>query len=115
MEENEYIAKKEIVEELLFKDRYFFSQHSLEFNIFKYTSLFAAFIFTFQFIIIMIQNSYGLLYLTYGQFLLLLSGLAGVTVLIELYFGLTLAIRKSIHNKKGVYLRQYNCRSVNAN
>ncbi len=111
MEEIEYITKKEIVEELLSKDMDFFSRHSLEFDIFKYTSLFAVFTFTFQFIIILIQNFYGLPYLTYSQFLLLFSSLVGMMVLIELYFGLTLAIRKSIHNKKAVYLRQYNCRS----
>lgn len=59
----------------------------------------------------MIQNFYGMLYLTYSQFLLLFSSLIGMIVLIELYFGLTLAIRKSIHNRKGVYIRQYICRN----
>ena len=109
MDEREYFRIKEIVEELLYKDRYFFSQHSLEFNIFRYTSLFAVLTFTFQFLIIVIQNFYGLVYLTYSQLLLLFSSLAGMVVLIELYFGLTQAIRKSVHDKKGVYLRQYIC------
>ena len=59
MGETEYITKKEIIEELLYKDRNFFSSNNPEFNIFKYTSFFAVLTFTFQFIIVIINSFRG--------------------------------------------------------
>ncbi|AGO61415.1 hypothetical protein [Ferroplasma acidarmanus] len=111
MDENEYITKKEIIKELLYKDRNFFSSINPEFSIFKYTSFFAVVTFTFQFIIVMINSFTGFGYLTYFQ-----SPASGLSVififsLIGLYIGLTRAIRKSYHNRKGVYLRLYKCRN----
>jgi len=111
MGENEYITKKEIIEELLYKDRNFFSSSNPEFNIFKYTAFFAILTFTFQFIIVMIKSFDGLSYLTYSYSLVFELSIIFIIALIELYYGLTYAIRKSYHNRKGVYLKLYKCRS----
>ncbi len=111
MGEIDYRTKREIIEELLYKDRYFFSEHDSEFDIFKYTALFAVLTFTFQFVIVIMDNLYGLSYLTFSQLLLSMSSLVFMVALIQLYFGLTRAIKKSTHRKKGVYLRLNSCRN----
>lgn len=111
MSENLYITKKEIIEELVYKDRNFFSSSNSEFNIFKYTSFFAVLTFTFQSIVVMTKSFNGLSYMTYRQFLVIDLSIIFIIGLIELYYGLTCAIRKSYHNGKGVYLRLYKCRS----
>ncbi len=111
MSENLYTTKKEIIEELVYKDRNFFSSSNSEFNIFKYTSFFAVLTFTFQSIVVMAKNFNGLSYLTYRQFLVIDLSIIFIIGLIELYYGLTCAIRKSYHNGKGVYLRLYKCRN----
>ena len=114
MDHLNYSQQKELVEEILATDNNFLSLHNLELNIFKYTSLFAVFTFTFQIIILVIQNFYGLFYLSYGQFLLLVSGLIGITILLELYLGLTSAIRRSLHSK-GIHLKRYCCERCDFN
>jgi len=108
---NLYITKKEIIEELVYKDRNFFSSSNSEFNIFKYTSFFAVLTFTFQSIVVMTKSFNGLSYLTYRQFLVIDLSIIFIIGLIELYYGLTCAIRKSYHNGKGLYLRLYKCKS----
>jgi len=112
--ENEYMTKKEITEELLYKDKNFFSGSNLEFKIFKYTSLFAIITFIFQSIIVLVKSFhmfYVLNYLTYSQYIVSEFGIMFIIGLVELYYGLTYVIRKSSHNEKGVYLRLYKCRS----
>jgi len=112
--EIDYRTKREIIDELLYKDRNLFSEHDLEFDIFKYTALFAVLTFTFQIIISMIKNFYGLSYLTYSQFLIFIFSLLFITTLVELLVSLIYIIkRKSFHDKKSVYLRSYDCRTCN--
>ncbi|AGO61372.1 MULTISPECIES: hypothetical protein [Ferroplasma] len=111
MSENGYITKKEIIEELLYKDRNFFSSNNPEFNIFKYTAFFAVLTFTFQFIIVIINSFRGFGYLAYSHSLVFELSIIFIIALIELYYGLTHAMRKSYHNGKGVYLRLYKCMS----
>jgi len=111
MGKNEYITKKEIIKELLYKDRNFFSNSNPEFNIFKYTAFFAVLTFTFQFIIVMVNSFNGFGYLTYFQSPAFGLSIIFIFSLIELYIGLTHAIRKSYHNRKGIYLRLYKCRN----
>ena len=106
--------QKEIVEEILINDKDFLSLHRIELNLFKYTSLFAVFAFTFEFMFQFIQNFYGLSYFTFGQLLLSSFGLIGILVLIALYVGLTMAIRRSLHGK-GAPLKHYYCESCNYN
>ena len=111
MSENEYIRKKGIIDELLYKDRNFFSSSNPEFNIFKYTAFFAVVTFTFQFIIVMVNSFSVFGYLTYFQSPAYGLSIIFILTLIVLYIGFTYAIRKSYRNRKGVYLRLYKCRS----
>ncbi len=111
MVENEYITKKEIIKEILYKDRNFFASSNPEFSIFKYTSLFAVLAFTFQSIIVMINIFSGFGYLTYIQSLEVELLSIFILSLVELYTGLTHAIRKSYYNRKGVYIKLHKCRS----
>ena len=111
MSENEYITKKEIIEEMLYKDRNFFSSSNPEFNIFKYTAFFAVVTFTFQFIIVMVNSFSDFDYPTYFQSPAYGLSITFILTLILLYIGFTHAIRKSYRNRKGVYLKLYKCRS----
>ncbi|BAB59870.1 TVG0735005 [Thermoplasma volcanium GSS1] len=110
MSENQYITKKEIIEELLYKDRNFFLNNNPEFNIFKYTAFFAVVTFTFQPIIVMVNIFSAFSYLIYIQLLEFQLSFYFIIALIMLYIGLTRAIRTSYYNRKGVYLRLYKCR-----
>jgi hypothetical protein len=100
--------KREIIEEILTRDKNFFAANNLEFNIFKYTSLFAVFTFTLQVAILVIQNLYGVAYFTIPQVLFAFLSIAGFIFLIQLYLGLTSVIRKST-NKKGSFIKYYKC------
>ena len=108
MEDMKYHYERELVEEILLGDKDFFSDHSLEFNIFKYTAIFAVYTFTIQIVLLLIQNVYGLNYFSYGQAFILFFGIAGVVALLELYRGLTRTIKRSTVKKK-IYAKYFRC------
>ena len=108
MDQLTYSQQKELVEEVLCIDNDFLFIHRSELNIFKYTSLFTAFVFTFQIVILIIQNFTEFAFFSYSQILLLAYAFVSIEIILILYKGFTSAVRNSL-NSKGLHLRYFHC------
>lgn len=108
VEDNIYQIKKEIVEELLAKDKNFFTGLTLEFNVFKYTAIFATYTFIIEVILTFVQNFYSLSNFPYLLLFLTLFGIVGIVGLTELYHSFTGLIR-AVSMKKYAYIWYFSC------
>ena len=108
MQDKIYQIKKEIVEELLARDKNFFTGLTLEFNVFKYTAIFAAYTFIIEVILTLAQNFHSLSKFPYDLFFISLFGTVGIVALIELYKGLIGVIR-AVSMKKYGYIWYFSC------
>ena len=108
MENLPHSLQSGLVDEILLKDKNFFTSRNFEFNIFRYTSIFAVFAFSIQIIVGIFGYINVTGYFTFVQFASYFISLIGLMMLLILYSGLTFVIRRTI-SKSTTYLKSYAC------